>query len=56
MMPRLEAILAERLAILPDAMLPSELLLRDAPGGLAAPDGRSANRHCRLLEAQAGSR
>lgn len=53
-MNRLNAVLAQRLAALPGAMSPSELLLRDAPGGLATPDFRSANRHCRLLEAQGG--
>lgn len=51
-MNRLNAILAQRLAVLPGAMSPSELLLRDAPGRLATPDFRSANRHCRLLEAR----
>lgn len=53
-MARLEAILAERLAVLPGAPGPHELLLRDAPGGLETPDVGSANRHCRLLQAQDG--
>ncbi len=33
---------------------PEVLLGRDAPGGLALPDHRSANRHCRLLAARDG--
>lgn len=53
-MARLGAILAERLTTLPGAMSVSELLSRDAPGGLAVPDFRSANRYCRLLKAHDG--
>lgn len=53
-MARLDTILAGRLAVLPRAMSSANLLMRDAPGGLEAPDCRSANRHSRLLEAQDG--
>ena len=55
-MTALHEVLCERLALLPGAarLDPSELLARDAPGGLAPPDHRSANRSCRLIEAQDG--
>lgn len=56
MIAALHAVLRQRLALLPEAarMEPAELLRRDAPGGLAPPDRRSANRHCRLIAAQDG--
>ena len=55
-MTALHEVLCERLALLPAAarLEPAELLERDAPGGLAPPDHRSANRSCRLIEAQDG--
>lgn len=53
MIEALHGVLRERLALLPAAarLEPAQLLLRDAPGGLAPPDHRSANRQCRLIEA-----
>ena len=54
MIDRLHAILRARTVRLPGAGEPAELLARDAPGGLEAPDRRSANRQCRLLQAQDG--
>jgi len=56
MIAALHEVLRERLALLPTAarLEPAELLARDAPGGLAPPDRRSANRHCRLIEAAEG--
>ena len=53
---RLGELLAARLALLPrqvGGLTPQLLLQRDAPG-LSAPDHRSANRSCRLLEARDG--
>jgi len=50
---RLEEVTAARLELLParvGAVTPQMVLQRDAPG-LEAPDHRSANRSCRLLEA-----
>lgn len=51
---RLRKVLAARLSAVSEAFGVPELLARDAPGGLAAPDWRSANRHCRLLKASDG--
>ena len=48
----LEAIVEERLAGLD--WRAEDLLVRDAPGGLDQPCLSSANRHCRLLQAQDG--
>ena len=55
-MAALHDVLRERLALLPATarLEPAELLTRDAPGGLAPPDHRSANRSCRLIEARDG--
>ena len=56
MIAALHEVLRERLALLPEAarLEPVDLLWRDAPGGLAPPDHRSANRQCRLIAAQDG--
>lgn len=57
MSDRLKDVVRWRLALLPPALRyidPAELLKRDAPGGLVAPDYRSANRLCRLFPAREG--
>lgn len=56
MIAALHEVLRGRLALLPAAVRlePVDLLWRDAPGGLAPPDHRSANRSCRLIEAHDG--
>lgn len=53
-MKALRSLLASRLAALPGAPKADELLFRDAPGLLEAPDHRSANRHCRMLRTSDG--
>ena len=53
----LKDLLRERLSLLSETgsrLQPEHLLDRDAPGGLRPPDFRSANRHCRLLQAREG--
>ena len=52
MIARLHALLADRAA--PFGLSPTQLLDRDAPGGLDEPGRTSANRHCRLHDAADG--
>lgn len=49
-----DSVLADRLARLPFALNPRQLLERDAPGDLAPPGRRSANGHCGLFATQDG--
>ena len=56
MIERLPKWLAGRLGarLVPLGLTPDDVLMRDAPGGLAQPGLASANRHCRLLQAADG--